>query len=527
MKNHFAIGVISTLLIAVLFSVGVNIQSATQIDALSILEIAPPLPWTHFSTKDNDLESPSSSTEQTASLILDINNDGLNDFLIGSRGEPGPSLVWYRQEQGGWSRFVVDDQVLPIEAGGDFYDIDADGDLDIVMGGDWTSNEVWWWENPYPNFDPLVNWNRHTIKNTGSNMHHDQLFGDFDNDGQTELVFWNQYADNLVLAEIPNDPRNASSWSMREIYNWTSGLEHEGLTKIDIDLDGVEDIVGGGRWFKLNGDGSFTPNIIDNAQSTARVAASQLKEGGWPEVLFVAGDDIGRAKLYEWNGSTWIATDLLCFDVDHGHSFQVGDFNKDGHSDIYLAEMRLNSTNPNAKAWVFLGDGNGNFTTDELSNGYGNHESKLGDLDGDGDLDVLGKPYNWDTPRLDIWLNEGSCELSLDQWERHIIDPDKLNQSIFIIPADLDNDGLVDITTGGWWYKNPGTPSGSWIRNTIGAPLTNVAAISDFDGDGYQDILGTEGVGSESNPNFVWAHNDGSGNFTIFENIEAASGDFL
>jgi len=29
------------------------------------------------------------------------------------------------------------------------------------------------------------------------------------------------------------------------------------------------------------------------------------------------------------------------------------------------------------------------------------------DIDGDGDLDVLGKPYNWDVPRLDVWINEG------------------------------------------------------------------------------------------------------------------------
>jgi len=33
-----------------------------------------------------------------------------------------------------------------------------------------------------------------------------------------------------------------------------------------------------------------------------------------------------------------------------------------------------------------------------------------GDLDGDGDLDVLGKPYNWDAPRLDAWINEGPAK---------------------------------------------------------------------------------------------------------------------
>ena len=29
-------------------------------------------------------------------------------------------------------------------------------------------------------------------------------------------------------------------------------------------------------------------------------------------------------------------------------------------------------------------------------------------LDGDGDLDLLNKPYNWDTPRVDVWLNNGT-----------------------------------------------------------------------------------------------------------------------
>ena len=30
------------------------------------------------------------------------------------------------------------------------------------------------------------------------------------------------------------------------------------------------------------------------------------------------------------------------------------------------------------------------------------------DLDGDGDLDLLNKPYTWDAPRVDVWLNGGT-----------------------------------------------------------------------------------------------------------------------
>jgi hypothetical protein len=34
------------------------------------------------------------------------------------------------------------------------------------------------------------------------------------------------------------------------------------------------------------------------------------------------------------------------------------------------------------------------------------HEGRIVDLDGDGDLDILGKPYTWQAPRLDIWINK-------------------------------------------------------------------------------------------------------------------------
>jgi len=32
----------------------------------------------------------------------------------------------------------------------------------------------------------------------------------------------------------------------------------------------------------------------------------------------------------------------------------------------------------------------------------------VGDFDNDGDLDILGKPYDRDAPRLDIWLQNGT-----------------------------------------------------------------------------------------------------------------------
>ena len=88
--------------------------------------------------------------------------------------------------------------------------------------------------------------------------------------------------------------------------------------------------------------------------------------------------------------------------------------------------------------------------------------------------------------------------------------------------------GRRDIVSGAWWYRNPGSLTGTWARTAIGAPLNNMAAVRDFDGDGDLDVLGTQGKGSNSNHNFAWARNNGSGGFTVLTNIATGgSGDFL
>jgi hypothetical protein len=58
--------------------------------------------------------------------------------------------------------------------------------------------------------------------------------------------------------------------------------------------------------------------------------------------------------------------------------------------------------------WIFYGDGRGNFIKKLVATGIDNHESRIAELDGDGDLDIVIKPYNNDTPRLDVWLNRGT-----------------------------------------------------------------------------------------------------------------------
>jgi hypothetical protein len=375
--------------------------------------------WRHLSTAKGDLPAPNTGKQQTSSVVCDIDKDGVNDFVITERTK-APSVLWYRRGSDGWTKYVVDDERLHIEAGADFYDIDSDGDADVVFGGDSQSNKVWWWENPYPKFSPQTPWKRREIKNSGARKHHDQIFGDFDGDGQTELVFWNQGACKLYIAEIPKNPGKAGDWQCTVIYSWSRDSEmeqrgtypgfkaineHEGLARADIDGDGKLDIVGGGRWFKHAGGTGYTPNIIDAGYAFTRTAAGQLVKGGRPEVLLVVGDGLAPMVMYEWKKGTWHSKKLI-EEVDCGHSLAMLDFNGDGNLDIWVAEMRLGGRNPDAKNLVLLGDGKGNFKITQVSNGIALHESRIADLDGDGDYDILGKPYGWETPRLDIWLNE-------------------------------------------------------------------------------------------------------------------------
>ena len=484
------------------------------------------LTWRHLSSATADLPAPMPGDQQTASMILDVDRDGVSDFIITERTKT-PSVVWYRRVSNGWERYLIDDSHLRIEAGGAFHDVDSDGDPDLVFGGDSASNQVWWWENPFPNFDPLTPWRRRLVKDSGATKHHDQLFGDFDGDGAVELVFWNQRAKGLFLAEIPDNPRESGPWPSRKIFGWEGGEEHEGLAKADVNGDGTLDFVGGGNWYEHQSDGSFKAHVIDPGRHFTRAAAGQFKKGGWAEVVFVPGDADGALVWYEWDGTAWVGHTLIA-NVVHGHSIDLGDVDGDGNLDLFVAEMGRwgrNNSNPDSRMWVFYGDGAGNFTETIVATGHGNHESRLGDLDGDGDLDILGKPYNWGTPRVDVWLS--GRRLSLDHWQRHLIDERMPTRAMFLAPGDLDGDGRIDIVAGAWWYKNPGAPGGTWIRRTIGTPLRNMAAVHDFDGDGDLDVLGTQGVGAEANADFVWARNDGKGRFTVIENVAKGDGDFL
>jgi hypothetical protein len=107
--------------------------------------------WQHLSSTKGQIPKPDVG-RQVATLILDIDKDGMNDFIIASYEK----IAWFQRTANGWKRYAVENGTkgVRIEARGDFHDIDGDGDLDILEGAQSRAGERWWWENPCPDFQP-------------------------------------------------------------------------------------------------------------------------------------------------------------------------------------------------------------------------------------------------------------------------------------------------------------------------------------------------------------------------------------
>lgn len=468
--------------------------------------------WQHLSSKSHELPVPNGGLQQTTAVVFDVDGDGVNDFVLGER-TTAPGVIWMRRTGAGWEKYVIDPDNRRTEAGGLAHDVDGDGDLDFIVGGDYKSNEVWWYENPRPVFDPQVPWKRHLIKQSGVGEHHDQAIADFIRAGKPQLMFWNQKAKKLFLAEWPRDPRQSNPWELTEVFDYSSieppaspgvhpaiaqnMLKQEGMAVCDIDGDGQPDLLAGMFWFKHIAGKQF--KAIQYADRPGRVAAGWFKPGKIPQIVLAPGDGDGPLLFFECTGDptdpkAWRSRDLLGTTVIHGHSLALGDLNADGHLDIFTAEMGQWTNkedalpdNPGARAWILYGDGAGNFQQTLLSTGIGFHEARVADLDGDGDLDILNKPYRFDTPRLDIWLNQGngpadpagnfSGALGLELWTYREQAKADLNSTL----ATIRRLGFTDIEAPNFFGQSPAAFRALLDRHglTCSSIVTSYASLGD------------------------------------------------
>lgn len=369
--------------------------------------------WEHRSSATGQLPTPPMSNGQSGFKTVDLDGDGHMDYLMTLWDAP-ENLLWYRKTGNTYQKFVLDTEKKNLSHSDEFRDIDNDGDLDVLIGDASDANTMNWWENPYPNYSPTTPWIRREIRNSGENFYHDSIWGDFDGDGVDEYISWNQYGRQLLLFEVPANPKAAGLWPVTQIFSWNIGRHnrYRGSDAVDINLDGKVDFVGGCSWFEHTGGTNFVQHVIDEAHGYASVEAGQLIEGGRPEVVCLKELEDAPLNLYEWNGTSWKSRTLMPY-VGRGHTLQIGDVNGDGHLDIMVSEMAqwgpvaAPPDHPNAKLFVLYGDGTGQFSPQTVSDGQGYLEGQLADMDNDGDLDLVTPPFHHNIPLLDMWINQG------------------------------------------------------------------------------------------------------------------------
>ena len=342
----------------------------------------------------------------------DINGDGFEDVI--ATDPSGRRIFWYQNNDGSglsWTkRNVANNLDGPICVNSE--DIDGDGDMDIIAAI-WVDDEVIWWENANGSG---TSWTVHNIDNTcnGPRSIHSV---DMDKDGDIDVVVSAYSFPNIMWWE--NSDGLGTSWIRHPL-----GITEQARSVHARDIDGDDDM-----------------DIV---------------------CAYFYGDQIAWWENIDSTGTGWMKH-VIASNCDHPWPVYSDDIDGDGDTDVLGATYGSHHI-----TWWENEYGTGmSWIEHTIGEGFGNASCVYSeDLDGDGDIDVLGAAQG--TDEITWWENSDSTG---EIWIEHTLDED-FSGAICVRTADFNNDGSIDVLgaasfSGIAWYDVSDSSSIGVLESSI------------------------------------------------------------